>query len=171
MSDATTQTGTSWTRTLRLVAAYLLPSTLAGSAGALVLAFTLLADDIAASSVRESEFITLTLSATLGMGTFFGATFGQLATFGIGLPAHLWLKKHTTRRAWMYASVGAVAGLFFGGVFVYGILFGRSIGAAADIASLALASLTAGALGGLTFWLVRRPDRDTPRKLPETSEP
>lgn len=160
MSDVTAKAGPSWTRTLRLVAACLLASPLAGFAGALVLAFTLLADDIAASAVRESEFITLTMSATLGIGTFFGATFGQLATFGIGLPAHLWLKKHTTRRAWMYAAVGAGAGLIFGGVFVYGMLFGRSIAAPADIATLALASITAGAIGGLIFWVIRRPDKD-----------
>jgi len=160
VSDTTTQTGASWTRTLRLVAACLLASPIAGFTGALVLAFTLFADEIAASSTPEHEFIELTLPTTLGMGIFIGATWGQLATFVIGLPAHLWLKQNTTRRAWMYASAGAIAGLIFGAVFVYGMLFGRSIGAAADIAALALASLTAGALGGLAFWLIRRPDKD-----------
>lgn len=160
MNEVTAKTGPSWTRTLRLVAAYLLPSTLAGFAGALVLALTLFADDVAFSSTHESEFIQLTLSSTLGIGTFFGATWGQLATFAFGLPAHLWLKRKTTRQAWMYAFAGAGAGLIFGVVFVYGMVFGGSLAALADIAALALASLTAGAIGGLAFWFIRRPDKD-----------
>lgn len=169
MSDVTVNTGASWTRTLRLVAAYLLPSALAGFTGALVLAFTIFADDIAFSSTHESEFIQLTLSSTLGIGTFFGATWGQLATFAIGLPAHLWLKRKTAGQAWMYAFAGAGAGLIFGVVFVYGMVFGRSLAALAEIAALVLASLTAGAIGGLAFWLIRRPDRDAQPRPPETS--
>lgn len=169
MSDVTAQSGASLTRSFRIVAACLLASPLAGFAGALVLAFTLLADDIAASSTRESEFIQLTLSSTLGIGTFFGATWGQLATFAIGLPAHLWLKRKTTRQAWMYAFAGAGAGLIFGVLFVYGMVFGRSLAALADIAALVLASLTAGAIGGFVFWLIRRPDRDAQPRPPETS--
>lgn len=160
MSDVAANTGTSLTRSLRLVAACLLASPLAGFAGALVLAFTLFADDIAASSMKETVFLPLTLPLVLGVGTFLGATWGQLATVAIGLPAHLWLKKHTTRRAWMYAIAGAGAGPIFGGLFVYGLLFGKSIAAPADIAALALASITAGAFGGLIFWLIRRPDKD-----------
>lgn len=134
-----------------------------------MLSFTALSDMLTAPE-NETEFIRVTRTGTVALGTVFGATWGQLATVVIGLPAHVWLKHNTKQRAWMYVLVGAFAGMVFGALLVVPALFGTTTPLLGKLAWIALASVVSGALAGLTFWLIRRPDRDAPVAPPSSPQ-
>lgn len=164
MSEAIAGHGSAWLRRLRLCLAFLLPAAVAGFVGATILSLTVFDGMISTSPPDEEEIFRITLSGMIFIGTFLGATWGQLATALIGLPAHAWLFHYTQRRAWMYAVAGAVAGIVFGAIFVLPILFGQTPPELVDIALALAASAVAGVAGALTFWLIRRPDRDLPQQ-------
>jgi ABC-type uncharacterized transport system permease subunit len=160
VSEAGAEHGSPWLRRLRLCLAFLLPAAVGGFVGATILSLTVFSDMISTSPPDEQEVFRITLSGMIFIGTFLGATWGQLATALVGLPAHVWLMHYTQRRSWMYAAAGAVAGIIFGAIFVGPPLFGQAPPTVADLAMALTASAIAGAAGGLTFWLIRRPDRD-----------
>jgi hypothetical protein len=147
-----------WRRT-QIAIAFLLPAIIGGFVGSLILSLTALSDMITPPDV-ETEFIRVTHTGLVFMGTALGATWGQLATLIVGLPAHVWLTLYTTRRAWMYGVAGAAAGTIFGVLFVWPTLFGSALPSLEDLMWLAFASIGGGAAAGFGFWLIRRPDRD-----------
>ena len=150
-------------RPWRLILAFLLAPVVASFVGALILVINGFADRITHPS--EDGFHSIAPAEILMLGSAIGATWGQLPILVLSLNAHTQLMKHTTRKAWMYSAAGASAGLIFGALFVGGILFGLQVNLT-DIASLIPASLFAGAIGGLVFWLIRRPDRDATASAP-----
>jgi hypothetical protein len=149
-----------WPNWPRLFFAFVLPAIVAGFVGSAILSFTVLSDMISNSPPDEEEIFPITRSGMIFFGIVIGATWGQMATAFIGLPAHVWLMHYTRRRAWMYAVAGALAGTAFGATFVWAVVFGVTFPYFADVIWLAVAGATAGACAGLTFWLIRRPDRD-----------
>lgn len=151
---------------LRLWLAFLLPAAVAGFVGSLILSFTVLSDMVSIGAAGEAEVFRISHAGLVFFGTVTGAMWGQLATAFIGLPAHIWLMQYTRRRAWMYAVAGALAGTGFGATFVWATVFGVTFPAFADVIWLAVAGATAGACAGITFWLIRRPDRDNQSALP-----
>lgn len=151
---------TVWLNWPRLWLAFLLPAVVAGFVGSLILSFTVLSDMVSTGIEDEADVFRINRTGIIFFGTVLSATWGQLATAFIGLPAHVWLMHYTRRRAWMYAVAGALAGTGFGATFVWATVFGVTFPAFANVIWLALAGATAGACAGLTFWLIRRPDRD-----------
>jgi membrane associated rhomboid family serine protease len=115
---------------------------------------------ISTATPDEGEMFAISRTGMIFFGVVIAATWGQMATALIGLPAHVWLMHYTRRRAWMYAVTGALAGTAFGATFVWAVVFGVTFPYFADVIWLAIAGATAGACAGLTFWLIRRPDRD-----------
>lgn len=148
----------------RFILAVLLPAIAASFVGSLILALTALSDMI--TPPREPDpydSFVITLPDLVMIGTILGSLYGQLAMFGLFLPAHAWMMQNTTRPAWMYAAAGVISGVIFGGIFGWMLLFGRNMPALDDFAWLMTASAAGGVVAGLLFWLIRRPDRDTPR--------
>jgi len=87
-----------------------------------------------------------------------GALLGVPAMVLFGLPIHSILLAFGYRSAWHYSLMGALAGMVVGAI----VLLWLSDAPAETTnwaPSFALGSFT-GALSALTFWLVRRPDRD-----------
>lgn len=145
----------------RFALAVLLPAIAASFVGSLILALTALSDMI--TPPREPDpydSFVITLPDLVLFGTILGSVYGQIAMFGLFLPAHIWLMHNTTRRAWMYAATGVISGLIFGGAFGWLVLFGRNFPSLDDFAWLMTASAVGGLIAGLMFWIVRRPDRD-----------
>ncbi len=169
MSEANLNTQAGSRGPLRLVLAFLLSPIVASFVGSLVLATTTFADEFTHSN--DADMHTVGISDMLLLGTLIGATWGQLPILVLSITAHNRLMEFTTRKAWMYAAAGAGAGLVFGGLFVGGMLFGQTLGEPANIASLVVASLAAGTTGGMTFWLIRRPDQDSRPGLQADSPP
>lgn len=149
------------------ILAVLLPAIIASFVGSLILALTALSDMITPPHDPDPyDSFAITLADLLVIGTILGSMYGQLAMLGLFLPAHVWMMQNTTRRAWMYAAAGVISGLIFGGVFGWMVLFGRNIPSLNDFAWLMTASAAGGLIAGLTFWLIRRPDRDTAASRP-----
>lgn len=166
MSEAGTMSGSPWLRGLRLCLAFLLPAAVAAFVGALILTFTIFSDLLTTEAYNEPEAFRMNHSGMVFLGTLIGATWGQLATTFIGLPAHVWLMRRRLHSGWAYAAVGVLAGAAFGATFVWASVFGATIPDIADAAWLVTASVAAGAIGGLVFWLIRRPDRDATAPAP-----
>lgn len=166
MSEAGTKSGTPWLYRLRLCLAFLLPAAVAGFVGSLILSFTAFSDMISTGKDNEAEVYRITHSGMVFMGTLLGALWGQLATLLVGLPAHVVILGQRTKPAWKYALAGVIAGVLFGAAFCWPMLSGVSGPSLANVAWLAIASASAGAIGGLVFWLIRRPDRDAPASAP-----
>jgi len=159
----------SWWRLFRLALAFLLPAVVAGFVGSLILSFTVLSDMISSPDEPLEEY-GFTRSGLVSFGTAMGATWGQIATAFIGIPAHVWLMQRAKPKARHYASTGAFAGAVFGGLIAWPMVFGLTLPPLDELAWLAIASIAAGAIAGLTFWLIRRPDRDR-KSRPEDYNP
>ncbi|HRP11255.1 MAG TPA: hypothetical protein PLK37_09500 [Terricaulis sp.] len=102
-----------------------------------------------------------TLRLGVLFGLFIGAFVGVPINATIGLAIHAQLKQsHRTTALW-YAILGAPVGLLTAAGAIAG--FGASNN------FLPLGALC-GVLSGFFFWLIRRPDRDTPPN-PPTSAP
>lgn len=85
-----------------------------------------------------------------------GSVVGLLATFTLGLPWHLVAQWRQWRRAHGYVLAGCVCGLALG---LPVMLATNQTGAFAGFVFVAWGA-AAGAVSGLTGWLIRRPDRD-----------
>lgn len=157
----------------RFILAVLVPAIAASFIGSLILALTAMSDVI--TPPREPDpydSFVITLPDLLMIGTVLGSVYGQIAMFGLFLPAHAWMMQNTTRRAWMYAAAGVISGLIFGGIFGWMVLFGRNIPSLYDFTWLMTASAAGGVIAGLLFWFIRRPDRDASSStLPPTPQP
>ncbi len=146
-------------RTLRIALAFLLPAAVGGLVGSLILSFTLYSE-VVSEPADEDQVFVITRTGMLFLGTMLGATWGQLATLIIGLPAHNWLMHNTRRLAWMYLIAGSAAGLIFGVLFFGPVFFGATFPPITGLAWIMLTGVVAGAAAALTFWLIRRPDKD-----------
>lgn len=150
----------------RLLFATILPGPVAGVVAAVIVAATVLADldffriDGAAASMG------ITYSGMLAIGALFGAIWGTLLTVGAGLPVHALLLRRGTTHAGSYLVAGGVIGLAPGAFFAIGPLMGTTADKWSDAASFVLAGAAAGMVGGMAFWLIRRPDRDAARTPP-----
>ena len=76
---------------------------------------------------------------------------GPDAMFGLFLLAHVWIKRYTTRAAWIYACAGTISGLVFGCIFGWMVLFGKTTPSLHDFAWLMVASAVGGVIAGLVF--------------------
>lgn len=161
---------------VRLALAILLPGPVAGIIAALGfgltmgagLVFTQVTEDYSQVPATQQHIAGM-LAFLVGVGVFQGVIYGSLAMVILGLPRHELLLKRTKARAWMYAAAGLIAGAAFGAIFALPAL----LASPQVVSSAALLPLgaTAGAAAAMTFWLIRRPDRDAPPKPPEPSGP
>lgn len=102
------------------------------------------------------------LNSAGSVGAVLGAYLGWPTAFLFGWPIHVGLLDRNATKLRHYVGLGAVIGVT---LFLTVTLVTGAVRFALDpsFASLALTSTAAGALGGLTFWLIRRPDRDRVR--------
>jgi hypothetical protein len=100
--------------------------------------------------------------AFLIMGVIFGATFGLIPSILVGLPLHHYFVHMKWNRALHYAALGA--GIAPAALLLMTLVFlsGQGTWLNLQVALTFLLIAFAGAVGGLTFWIIRRPDRDTP---------
>mgnify|MGYP000901177172 FL=1 len=97
-----------------------------------------------------------TLRFSLMAGAMYGGLLGGIPSLLVGWPLHLAMQRAGWKQWWAYAGLGVVLALIAG--FGIGPVFGLELmyfGGA-----IVLMLLMSGAIGGLIFWLIRRPDRD-----------
>lgn len=100
------------------------------------------------------------LATSLGLireGLTYGALTGWPVTLTVGLIAHAFLLRRTHATVIWYIGVGAIAGA---GAGLVRALPEASTTDAMALMSIAAIGLVIGTLSGLTFWMIRRPDRD-----------
>lgn len=107
------------------------------------------------------------LRFSLTGGAFYGGMFGVLPSFIVGWPLHLVLQRIHMTGWWAYVALGiglsAIAG------FIVAPLFGLS--PTYLDTELRVMLFTCGAIGGLVFWFIRRPDRDAISTTPQPHLP
>lgn len=150
----------------RLLFATILPGPVAGVVAAVIAASTAFADLEFFKVDGAAAGLGITYSGMLVFGAIFGAIWGTLLTLIAGLPMHDVLLRRQSTRAGHYTIAGGFIGLAPGVSFAFGSLIGTTADRWGDAASFVLAGAAAGTIGGLTFWLIRRPDRDTARTPP-----
>lgn len=84
-----------------------------------------------------------------------GACIGWPAALAFGFPAHALMLRRRWTGPWRYAGLGALIGLVMTIVLA---IFLAQTGAAVFVIGFMI--VLAGAIGGLVFWLIRRPDKD-----------
>lgn len=91
----------------------------------------------------------------IAAGGLFGGYYGAIPSLLVGWPVHLLMQRLKLVRMYAYAGGGLLIGIFCLGILW--LVFGGS-----GYISLGLHTMfaAAGAIGGLAFWLIRRPDRD-----------
>lgn len=105
----------------------------------------------------------------LQMGAMLGAYAGWPVAFLFGWPIHVGLMQRNASKAPYYVLFGAfiATATFVVATTVTGYLFRFILDWQFILTGLSF--LTAGAIGGLVFWLIRRPDRDNQSALPTDS--
>ena len=106
------------------------------------------------SPLADGFFETLTFGTTAG--ALYGGMLGIIPSFLVGWPLHMVLQRAGLQQWWAYIVLGVilatVAGLLVAPVFGLNVIeFGLGI---------MLMMAGSGAIGGIVFWLIRRPDRD-----------
>lgn len=116
------------------------------------------------SATSDRPVIVGPTSATLTFAVplMLGAIYGWPIAFIIGWPAHAYLAKRGDAALSAYIVLGACIAL----ALALLLIFAQRLWA--NWLSFAFFA-TAGAITGLTFWLIRRPDRDTGPPLPADS--
>lgn len=147
----------------RLLFAIILPGPVAGVVAAAIAASTAFADLDFFRIDGAAANMGIAYAGMLLIGALFGAIWGTLLTVGAGLPVHALLLRRGTTRAGSYLVAGGLIGLAPGAFFAIGPLMGATADKWSDAASLVLAGTAAGMVGGMAFWLIRRPDRDASR--------
>jgi hypothetical protein len=171
-------TRTDW---LRLILAAVVAPIIAGGIACAIVAALAMPEFIFEVNVpaegSESTFETrpatvLEIARNLfGMGAFgaiVSAVVGIPGMLLLGLPAHMALLRRGQTQLIAYALSGLLAGTVI--MLVY---FGRSAGLSflKDPDALLLSGPVAGTLGATLFWLIRRPDKMSPRRLPGSVAP
>lgn len=99
-------------------------------------------------------FVTLRLGLTLG--PVYGGLLGIIPSLLVGWPLHMAMQRAGLKLWWHYALLGiilaAVAALLVSPLMGLDVIY---LGIA-----IMLMMAGSGAIGGLVFWLIRRPDRD-----------
>lgn len=117
---------------------------------------------VAVVILEEQLFHLPSVRLALVLGLVFGFIMGVPVSATLGLALHTMLVETKRTSAIAYAMAGAPAGVCT--VLAMGLLDGRFY------SWLLLPSCGAGALAGMCFWLIRRPDRDAAPN-PPTSAP
>lgn len=146
----------------RLFLAAVLPGPIAGMFAALVMSVTVFASLQVYNPVHVEGEVTafLGLHGVLFFGAFTGATWGLIPMILIGLPAHAWLIHRNRRSFWPYGLAASLAGLLFG-AFMGSPALATTMPDRWQMFAWYLATgACCGIIAGLTFWLIRRPDRD-----------
>lgn len=108
-----------------------------------------------------------TLRFSVMAGAMYGGLLGGIPSLLVGWPLHLAMQRAGWKRWWAYVGLGLLLALIAG--FGIGPVFGLELmyfGGA-----IVLMLLISGAIGGLVFWLVRRPDRDAAIAPPPSAHP
>lgn len=109
-----------------------------------------------ASILTPSSNALMMLHVSILAGLIAGAIFGVPAALLVGWPVHLLMKWRGVKRRHHYMLVGALIA-----VLPLAVSSGSALLASPNLGvPLAISFLLAGAIGGVTFWLIRRPDRD-----------
>lgn len=96
------------------------------------------------------------------MGTVVGGTAGLIPAFLVGLPLHHYLVRMKWNGAKHYAALGAGVAIATTLVLLMIFLGGQGAWLNPGVAIFLAIVSFAGVMGGLTFWIIRRPDRDAP---------
>jgi hypothetical protein len=106
--------------------------------------------------------------SVFAIGAFGGLVLGMPISIFIAWPLHLFLlERHWTRLAF-YIAPGALLAML---PYIPFATYVSQSSSSAMLAWSAVCFAIAGAIGALLFWLIRRPDRDTPPTLDVASEP
>lgn len=109
---------------------------------------------------NEEVRTSLNLPAAMSMGFLIGAFLGLPAALTLGLPIHLLLLRYGWTSLLHYSAFGAVIAFAMQSTLMLAFNGLSFLGAEHGIWALSLLTALAGAIGGLVFWLIRRPDRD-----------
>ena len=93
------------------------------------------------------------------IGIISGFLYGVPYALFVGWPAHLLLLRFGLTSVFVYVCLAASATAAFASVFV-APSFGFDVLAPKSFLELISSAAIAGGIGGLVFWLIRRPDRD-----------
>jgi len=105
------------------------------------------------------------LTVSVMFGGYYGGVLGLPVALIFGPLIHMLMLDHDVRRWHSYAAFGA---LIASCIFL--LVLAASMHTPFYISGAVAASIIlAGAIGGLTFWLIRRPDRDNLPGLPVDS--
>jgi hypothetical protein len=147
--------------------AFLLPGPIAGAMAGLAFGLTVGNQFVFFQQLDDYSIVPASASYIAGMlafcvlgGALQGLIYGTLAMLLLGAPAHLFLRARTSAGATVYALAGLVAGAIFTLVIAAPIAFN-----ATGLPFLMIGAGT-GLVASLTFWLIRRPDRDNLPDLP-----
>ena len=103
-----------------------------------------------------------TLRFGVTAGAMYGGLLGVVPSFLVGWPLHIVMQRLRLTQWWAYIALGlllaAVAGLLVAPTFGMSVIYFG--------AGIMLMLAMSGAIGGLVFWLIRRPDRDAPASPP-----
>lgn len=106
------------------------------------------------SPLAGDFFVTLRLGLTLG--ALYGGLLGALPSLLVGWPLHMAMQRAGLKQWWHYVVLGvilaAIAALLVSPLMGLDMLY---LGL-----EVMLMMALSGAIGGVVFWLIRRPDRD-----------
>jgi hypothetical protein len=156
-----------WPLFFRSLVGLILAPTVGGAAGMVGAELVSLAAQPSAFGGTDNPFVALIL------GAYGGGILGAPGAIIFGWPLHLLLLKQRWTHLAVYVSLGAMLGV------VSSLLVASLLGQALVqvlFSQLVLVLAFSGAVGGLVFWQIRRPERDTTRldasaKPPDLSVP
>jgi hypothetical protein len=150
----------------RLGFAVALSAPAAGAILSLVLGFTVMRSAIFTvphptidSQFVDADFgqILINIFIVTSGGFMLGGILGWPVMLALGLPTHALLIRKTTAKAWHYAIAGLIAG-FAAGLLRF--VTERSGAPASELTLLLAIGGVSGVITALTFWIIRRPDKD-----------
>jgi hypothetical protein len=113
---------------------------------------TMLVVSILAPSPHVLPALLASILAGLVAGTLVGLPIALL----VGFPVHLFMKRRGLVRLYHYMALGGLIALL-----PFAVISGSPLATSPDLnVQFGMAFGLAGAIGGLIFWLIRRPDRD-----------
>ncbi len=136
----------------------LLIAPFAGSVGAALVLLVIACVQHAANAGLEFLYlgnVVAILGFAISLAIMIASTLGITASIALGLPSHLLLKRAGQTHLIAYSAAGSLVGA------ISGTLYALFVGMTSNNGFWALPGGLAGAFGGLTFWVIRRPDRDT----------
>lgn len=112
---------------------------------------------IAAAIMTPSSGALINLHVSIMIGLVVGAVFGVPAALLIGLPVYLAMKRYEIVRRRYYAALGGLIA-----ALLCVVLSGQAMLSSPTLSATLLAAFALGGIiGGIVFWSIRRPDRDS----------